>query len=156
MDTWVAGTRAVVAGELPPYVARVTLPESWRVKMSGHVVAQVTKVLAEAQDDPRRAYDEPAVWVYLVGVPDGSYGAMGKALTSTDLVRIITKSQGEAKAHGVPAPEPEPGTLIDPVCGMTVPLTEGALTLEVDGTTYAFCTKACREVFAEDHKVARP
>ena len=42
---------------------------------------------------------------------------------------------------------------IDPVCGMTVDV-EGArahgLTIEHDGTTYAFCGKGCLLEFTED------
>jgi YHS domain-containing protein len=36
---------------------------------------------------------------------------------------------------------------------MTVPLVDGALTVELDGTTYAFCSAGCRQVFEEEHHI---
>jgi YHS domain-containing protein len=52
------------------------------------------------------------------------------------------------------AAEPAPGTAIDPICGMTVALTDTAIILEHQGTTYAFCCNGCRAVFAEQLRAA--
>jgi YHS domain-containing protein len=49
----------------------------------------------------------------------------------------------------------ETETTTDPICGRVVPLTESALTLDYDGTTYAFCSRVCRDLFARQrHEVA--
>lgn len=51
---------------------------------------------------------------------------------------------------------PSSGTAVDPVCGMTVALAT-AVTLELDGTRYAFCCTGCRDVFlARRRRAARP
>ncbi len=40
-----------------------------------------------------------------------------------------------------------PAEAVDPVCGMTVSVTEAAVTAEVDGVTYYFCCEHCRSTF---------
>lgn len=75
------------------------------------------------------------------GVPEGGYGAFGRALGESALAELISES-----ARGtVEAPA---GMAIDPVCGAIVPL-EGkdAVTAEVDGVTYWFCCVGCRRHF---------
>lgn len=43
-----------------------------------------------------------------------------------------------------------PGLLAtDPVCGMSIEREKAAAALEVDGTTYYFCSKGCRTEFAD-------
>lgn len=83
------------------------------------------------------------MWVHVIGIPEGSYGAHGQPLRSTDLITMITKPYRESPDQRTPAP----GTAIDPVCGMTVPLTDTTITLDHDGTTHAFCNPGCRETF---------
>ena len=38
---------------------------------------------------------------------------------------------------------------IDPICGMTVPISRDALSIEHDGTTYYFCCAGCRQAFVK-------
>ena len=40
-----------------------------------------------------------------------------------------------------------PAEAVDPVCGMTVSVTESAVSAEVDGVTYYFCCEHCRSTF---------
>jgi xanthine dehydrogenase accessory factor len=40
-----------------------------------------------------------------------------------------------------------PTEAIDPVCGMSVPITETAVMAEVAGATHYFCSPACRDSF---------
>ena len=49
--------------------------------------------------------------------------------------------------------ESAPERILDPVCDMTVTVAEAAakgLTLELEGRTYAFCSKRCLRDFAAD------
>jgi YHS domain-containing protein len=147
---WVVGGRALEPGEPPRYIVRVSVPGAWRKDMSAHAIARLTQALAEEDPHPQRLYQEPLVWVQIVGVAEGSYGAFGKVMRSTDIVKMITKPYREASAGRIPTEEPAPGTAIDPICGMTVALTDAAITLEYAGTTYAFCSSGCRSVFAEE------
>jgi YHS domain-containing protein len=43
-----------------------------------------------------------------------------------------------------------PPEAVDPVCGMTVPVHAGAISLEVDGVVYHFCCDGCRARFESD------
>lgn len=154
-DPWIAGGRLVDASEPPRYVVRVSVPGAWRKEMSAEVISRVTRVLAEADQDPQRLYQEPVAWVHIIGVPEGSYGTFGQVMRSPDIVRMITKSFRESPERAALMKAAPPGTAIDPVCGMTVPLTDTAITLEHDGTTYAFCSAGCRTVFVEEQRAVR-
>ncbi|HZK50242.1 MAG TPA: XdhC family protein [Actinomycetota bacterium] len=63
-----------------------------------------------------------------------------------------------AKRHDVEAARPEefcepaaaPAQAIDPICGMSVAIVEGAITASYDGETYYFCTPGCRKAFLAD------
>ena len=48
---------------------------------------------------------------------------------------------------------PEPVTTIDPVCGMTVTVTDDAPHLTVDGQEHWFCCTGCRDTYAERARV---
>ncbi|MDQ0756560.1 XdhC family protein [Arthrobacter sp. B3I4] len=55
------------------------------------------------------------------------------------------------QAAGVSAPSaPQPGTAVDPVCGMSVPAVESSLHAEYNGTTVYFCSSGCRTAFRKD------
>jgi YHS domain-containing protein len=150
-DTWIVGGRPVDPNEPPRYLVRVSLPSSWRKPMSAEVISRVTRVLAEADPNPQRLYQESVAWVHVIGVPEGSYGTLGKALEGTDIVKMITRPFRESPERDALIKAAPPGrSAIDPVCGMTVPLTDAPFTLEHDGTTYAFCSAGCRQVFVEE------
>lgn len=71
----------------------------------------------------------------------------------TELVSERARAGAQVAEGGIPADEPLPGTAVDPVCGMTVALTDNAITLEHEGTTYAFCCAGCRDSFAAQHGI---
>jgi YHS domain-containing protein/phenylpyruvate tautomerase PptA (4-oxalocrotonate tautomerase family) len=155
-DTWIIGGRSVDPSEPPRYVVRVSVPGSWRKEGSAWLISRVTQVLAEADANPQRLYQEPHAWVHVVGIPEGSCGAFGQVMRSTDITRLITKPYREAPEGSIPTQELAPGTAIDPICGMTVALTDTTIMLEYEGTTYAFCSPACRAVFAEEQRAVSP
>lgn len=147
-ETWIVDGRAVDPAEPPRYIVRVTVPAAWRKEMSEHVIALITRVIAEMDANPQRLYEEPHVWVQVVGILEGSYGLFGKVMRSTDIVEEMVRPMTEAGADAL-LRDPPPGMAIDPVCGMTVPMGETAVTWVHEGTTYAFCSTACRTVFKE-------
>lgn len=128
-DTWVVGP-----GGVPRTLVRLTVPGAWRKEASAEFIARAHRVVG---DD---------AWVHVVGVPEGSQGAFGQVMRSTDIIKAIVAPMREA---GIEPGEPEPGTLIDPICFMTIPLGEKTITMERDGVTYAFCSAGCRHVFAD-------
>ncbi|MGH3446107.1 MAG: YHS domain-containing protein [Nocardioidaceae bacterium] len=104
-------------------------------------------------EDPERLYNEPYLWVHFIEVPERHFGSMGQLLGTADIMKMITDS-GKGHSPGAEgadytAADPTPGTAIDPICGMTVPLTNTTLTVEQGGTVYAFCSSGCRDLFTE-------
>jgi YHS domain-containing protein len=94
------------------------------------------------------------VWVHVIGVPEGSCGALGQVMRSADIIKMVTKPYREASKSHVHTAKQAPGTAIDPICGMTVMQSDKAIVLEHQGTTYAFCSVGCRTVFAEQLRAA--
>ena len=71
-------------------------------------------------------------------------------LISARRERPAEVAEGVAPADGE-QPAAEPGTAIDPVCGMTVLMTDTTISAEVDAQTYWFCCGGCRDTFLADH-----
>ena len=67
------------------------------------------------------------------------------------LAELISRreSQNVHLAEGV-VPDgqaPQEGMVVDPICGMTVLVSERTVQAEVDGQTFHFCSTGCREAF---------
>jgi YHS domain-containing protein len=145
---WVTGGGAVEPQD-PRYFVRVSLPADSHMlsaEMRSHFVSTITRVLADTHGDADRFAREPLVSVHLVDVP--SYGTLGRTMRDADVVRLVMGAVDAPAGASTPV-APGADTAIDPICGMTVALTDTAITLEHDGATYAFCAAGCRDVFAE-------
>lgn len=155
---WITGDRDPVDPADPPrYLVRVSAPAAWRKEMSGHAIDRLTQALAETEAaagrDPGRLRDQPHALVHVVGIAEGSLGMQGRPMGSLDLIQHMTAPHRDAIAH-LATDDLPPGTVIDPVCGMTVDLASTDLTLEIDGTVHGFCNGQCRRIFADEHGVA--
>lgn len=67
----------------------------------------------------------------------------------TILARIVAVRRSED------APRKAPATAVDPICGMTVTVAAGTLSLDHDGGTAYFCSAGCRRQFEERREPAR-
>ncbi|WP_068155899.1 XdhC family protein [Rhodococcus phenolicus] len=65
-----------------------------------------------------------------------------------DVVRAL-RSGGLASSAAHPAPAPQ--VAVDPVCGMSVTVTESTPHLNLDGTDVWFCCPGCRRAYRKDH-----
>lgn len=153
--TWVVGDRVPTDVADPPrYLVRVTLPAAWRKDASEGIVTALTEALAEAEAaagrDPERLHRDPHAWIQLVGLSERSYGTYGRTWGSVELIDHLTRPHREKIARAA-AGSAEP---IDPVCGMVAAVDDPALSLEVDGTVYGFCSGTCRRIFADDNGVS--
>ena len=147
------GGRPAAATASPHYVVRVSVPAEHNTDgIRAELVARMTRVLAEVDDDPQRLYQEPHLWVHIIEVPDGNMGAFGRVVRIGDIMKLVVNPGAIPTGRGTPPAEEAPATAIDPICGMTVALTATAITLVQDGTTYAFCCTACRDVFAAQRR----
>ncbi|MFE7856947.1 hypothetical protein [Streptomyces sp. NPDC057403] len=148
---WITGDRHHADPADPPrYLVRVSAPAAWRKEMSAHAIERLTQALAECEAEAGRPYDEHHVLVHVVGIAEGSLGMGGRPMGSLDLIRHITAPHRDAITH-MPTDGLPPGTVIDPVCGMTVDLGSTDLVLELDGILHGFCNGQCRRIFADDH-----
>lgn len=135
----------------PRYVVRVTVPGSWNSNTFGeHMIPRITAIVGEFEDDPGRLTRQPHCIVQVVGLKEHGIGTLGRVTTGTEITRLITDGY-----RGTPK-QAAAGNIVDPVCGMAVDPATATLTIEHDGTTYAFCAPACRKVFAEDHGITVP
>jgi YHS domain-containing protein len=156
--TWVLGQRPAADPADPPrYLVRVTAPASWRKEMSGPAVEIVTGVLAETERaagrDPERVRRKPHAVILVDGISEGGIGIHGRAMGSMDLMELVSRPYRDHPAAR-PAPDPPPGKLTDPVCGMSVDLDDSTLTLVHEGALYGFCHGMCRRAFADEHGVS--
>jgi YHS domain-containing protein/phenylpyruvate tautomerase PptA (4-oxalocrotonate tautomerase family) len=143
------GGRPVDAGASPHYFVRVSVPGSHLTDgMRAEMVARITRVLAEVDPHPERLSDEARAWVQIIEVPDGNTGVLGQVARIGDLVKMTVKPGFRPTAPGGAPNGGDVASVTDPICGMTVVLDDHAVTLERDGTTYAFCSTACRDIFA--------
>lgn len=75
--------------------------------------------------------------------------------THEEIAVAVLAELVELKAKGAldpqhKAPGEQAESVVDPVCGMTVPADATSLPLEHEGITYYFCRPACREAFEKD------
>lgn len=139
------GGRVAGADEPPCFHVRITVPGGEITDgMRTEMVARITRVLAEHDDDPRRFEEQPHAWVQIDEVPDGNLGSFGRPLSTAEITGYVVS--GELPVPN--GPTPASTAVIDPICGMTVELDDDAITLERDGVLVGFCCLACRDLFA--------
>jgi len=63
---------------------------------------------------------------------------------------ILSEILSTRAAAGAQPTIAAPPDAIDPICGMTVAITAGAINATHDGTTYYFCAEGCRRRFVAD------
>ncbi|OLF08479.1 ATPase [Actinophytocola xinjiangensis] len=132
------------------YLVRLTIPGSWSSNKFGeYAVPRISEIIASFEDDPERLSREPHCVVHVVDLREHNLGTLGRVTTGSDVTRMITD---EYRSSGQRDEAPE-GSVIDPVCGMTIELAKAPFTLTHDGRTYGFCASVCRKVFAEDRGI---
>ena len=141
---WTVGDRAVGHDDAPRYVVRVTVPGGHlNEAMRSELVARVTRALAANDPDGDRVYRQPDAWIHIIETPDGNAGAFGRPMRTSEIAEFISTGMVSQPTAGETM-----ATVLDPICGMTVRVTDDSLTLEHDGTRYAFCSASCRDIFA--------
>jgi YHS domain-containing protein len=146
-DVWTVGGRPVDPTEPPRYLVRLSVPGGHLDDgMRAEIVGRITRVLTEVDGDTSRLNRQPDAWVQIIEVPDGNLGAFGHVLPTSAITEFVVTGR-ELSAPGEPEGETS-ATLVDPICGMTMALTQSAITLESAGVTYAFCSTTCRDLFA--------
>jgi YHS domain-containing protein len=81
-------------------------------------------------------------------------GVFGQVVRIGDIMKLVVNPGSKPAGNGHPTAGVSSATAIDPICGMTVALTDTAITLVQDGETYAFCCTACRDAFAAQQDAA--
>ncbi|TYB49010.1 tautomerase family protein [Actinomadura chibensis] len=90
IDAWFVGGKPLSAEEKPKYVVRVGVPAgSMDDDKRLEIVRRVTKVLADADDDPGRFAEATSAWVHINEVPEGNWGARGEIVRFEDIVEHV-------------------------------------------------------------------
>jgi len=76
--------------------------------------------------------------------------AIGARTPEEIAISILAEVISDRNAQSVSAPAPA-ATAIDPVCGMSVAISDATLTLEIDGDRVFFCGAGCRDAYAREH-----
>lgn len=93
IDAWFVGGRRLPAGEKPKYVVRVGVPAgSMNDDKRTDIVKRVTRVLADADDEPARFADAGTAWVHINEVPEGNWGARGRIVRTEDIVALVSEN----------------------------------------------------------------
>jgi phenylpyruvate tautomerase PptA (4-oxalocrotonate tautomerase family) len=93
IDAWFVGGRRLPEGEKPKYVVRVGVPAgSMNDDKRADIVKRVTRVLADADEDPTRFADPGTAWVHINEVPEGNWGARGEIVRIEDIVALVSGS----------------------------------------------------------------
>jgi phenylpyruvate tautomerase PptA (4-oxalocrotonate tautomerase family) len=96
IDTWFVGGRPLPAGSNPKYVVRVGVPAgSMNDDKRRDIVSRVTRVLADADQDPDRFADPATAWVHINEIPEGNWGAGGQIVRIEDIVSLTAAGSGE-------------------------------------------------------------
>jgi hypothetical protein len=98
-DAWIAGGRPVEPTEPARYFVRMSVPSdgsSLTDEVRAGYVSTITRVLAETDEDPQRLYREPHAWVHIIDVPEGSFGALGRAMRNADIIKMVMGTAGTA------------------------------------------------------------
>ncbi len=134
--------RAGLDAELP-YVGLVASPKRGAALLDELRAAGVS-------EDALRRVDCPA------GLDIGAKTPPEVALSI--LARLVETRHGDSYAPPLHAPSNEapPAFAVDPICGMTVTMTDDAPQLEHDGETVYFCREACRTQYAAQLAGAEP
>lgn len=151
-ETVSPGTATPTIGSPHAAVAvRVTLPGGHLSDaMRGELIGRIGSVLADRSGDGQPASTRPEPWIQIVEIPDGAIGGWGRIVSTDEIVGYVMTGRppealGEANATSAPATV---RTVTDPICGMSVVLSDDALMLEHNGEVLGFCSPSCRILFA--------
>jgi phenylpyruvate tautomerase PptA (4-oxalocrotonate tautomerase family) len=100
LEAMSVGGKAVSAGEPPRYVVRVTVPAaSLTDAKREEIVRRVTRVLADADDDPDRFYNSPSSFVLLTEIPDGDWGGIGRIVRFSEIASFVLTGAPDAMSE---------------------------------------------------------
>ena len=89
--SWSVGGRQTGYADAPRYVVRVTVPAaSLTDEKREEIVSRVTRVLADADDEPDRFYSSVACFVLLTEIPEGNWGGIGRVVRFEEVMNYVT------------------------------------------------------------------
>jgi phenylpyruvate tautomerase PptA (4-oxalocrotonate tautomerase family) len=100
LEAMSVGGTAVSADEPPRYVVRVSVPAaSLTDDKREEIVRRVTRVLADADDDPDRLYNTPSSFVLLTEIPEGNWGGIGRVVRFSEIAGFVLTGAPEAMSE---------------------------------------------------------
>jgi phenylpyruvate tautomerase PptA (4-oxalocrotonate tautomerase family) len=90
VEAWSIGGRVANAEESPRYVVRVSVPAaSLTDDKREAIVKGVTRVLADADDEPERLYTSISSFVLIDEVPEGNWGGIGRVVRFNEIASFV-------------------------------------------------------------------
>ena len=90
LAAWSIGGELLGADDAPRYVVRVTMPApSLTDAKREEVIRRVTRVLADADDEPDRFYTSAAAFVLINESPDGNWGGVGQVVRFNQIANFV-------------------------------------------------------------------
>lgn len=90
LEAWSVGGTIVGKDEPPRYVVRVSVPAaSLTDDKREQIVRRVTRVLADADDEPERLYTSVSSMVLLTEIPEGNWGGIGRIVRFNDIASFV-------------------------------------------------------------------
>ena len=90
LEAWSVGGRMTDAEEPPRYVVRISVPAaSLTDAKREEIVRRVTRVLAEADDEPERLYTTISAFVLLTEIPEGNWGGIGRVVRFNEIASFV-------------------------------------------------------------------
>lgn len=97
VDAWSVGGRAMNGSEPPRYVVRVSVPAASLTDAKREdIVARVTRVLADADDEPERLYSSISSFVLINEVPEGNWGGIGRVFRFNEIASFVMTGAPDA------------------------------------------------------------
>ena len=95
IDEWWVGSAPLSGDDPPRYIVQVGVPGGAMDDAKRQAMVEgVTQVLAKSDDDPDRFTREPAAFVVVDEIPDGSWGTMGRVIRYSELVSLVKGDVG--------------------------------------------------------------
>lgn len=90
VEAWSIGGRLASTDEPPRYVVRVSLPAAAVTDAKREeIVMRVTRVLADADDEPERMYTSISSFVLIDEVPEGNWGGIGRVVRFNEIASFV-------------------------------------------------------------------
>jgi phenylpyruvate tautomerase PptA (4-oxalocrotonate tautomerase family) len=90
VSAWSIGGQPVSSTEAPRYLVRISVPAGSLTELrNAEIIRRATAVLAAADDQPDRLYQDPVAWVQVIDIAEGAWGALGRPVRFPEIANYL-------------------------------------------------------------------